>query len=241
MLFPHEFASPEPNSSIIFGTPEASVPLTKDLKSPTGDFVQPPSATRPRLSPSTRPYRKPRRSSLVTQRHILAVAKRVAEGRIDTISREGDYDGLNYAPIHQVNLGDSSSLITIAGQRARKMVRMAVSQASQSKTRQTKQFAGNVVEASKNRSVVFEEGTEAAPRLVKARQPLILESQELDVLDEVLNDGVASSRSSERDPEWVVSSSMKRKALGKSSVETVVLASSFVDALDDEWENGFDK
>lgn len=169
------------------------------------------------------------------------MAKRVAEGRTDAVSREGDYDGLNYAPIHQVTRGDSSFFTTVAGQRARKMVRMAVSQASQSKTRQKKQVAGNVIDASTDRSVVFEDGTEAASGLMKARQPLTLESQELHVLDEVFTDFVASSRPPKRDSEWTVSSNMKKRALGKSSVETVVLEPSFVDALDEEWGSGFDK
>ncbi|KAL5112224.1 DNA replication ATP-dependent helicase/nuclease DNA2 [Taenia crassiceps] len=234
-----EPASPDPNTSIIPGTPEASVAPTKGFKSSTGDFVHPPFAARLGPPSSTRLHRKPRRSSLVTQRHILAMAKRVAEGRTDAVSREGDYDGLNYAPIRQVSLGGSSST-TIASQRARKMVQMAVSQASQSKTRQTKQVTSGVVEASKDRSVVFEDGAEAAPQLLKERQPLTLERQELHVLDEVFSDFVASSRSSRGDPEWTARSNEKKETLGKSSVDTVVLGSSLVDALDEEGENGFD-
>nr|CDS15042.1 dna2 helicase [Echinococcus granulosus] len=236
---PPEPASPEPNTSIIFGTPEASIAPAKGFKSSTGDIVQPPLPTRPQPSSSTRLYRKPRRSSFVTQRHILVMAKRAAEGRTDAVSREGDYNGLNYAPIQQVNFGAPSSRTTIASQRARKMVQMAVSKGSQSKTRPTKRVASDVAEASTDRSVVFEDGSEAAPPLTKARQAPNLDSQEMHVLNEVFSNCVDSGGSPKANSGLTVRSSMEKKTLKESSVENVVLESSFVDALDEEWGSVF--
>ncbi|VDM27400.1 unnamed protein product [Hydatigera taeniaeformis] len=227
-------ASPKPNVSIIFDTPEASPLPIKSFKSSTGDIVQPPFATQFQPSSSTQLYRKPRRSSLVTQRHILVMAKRAAEGRTDILSREGNYDGLNYAPMHQVNLGASSSFSTIASQRAKMMVQMAVSQASQKKPRQMKRVVDDAAENFADRSFVFEDSTETSLQPMKERRPLTLESQEMRALDEVFSDFVKA------DPGRGVSSEVK-KTLGESLVGNVVLEPSFVDALDEEWGDGFDE
>ncbi|KAM7539934.1 hypothetical protein Aperf_G00000025032 [Anoplocephala perfoliata] len=229
-------AAKRPNSvpleysrTVIPETPEVKKGTSRAFRSSTGDLVQPPPLPLPPASNNYR-YGKARRSNFVTQRHALVMEKRALEGRVEPISRQGDYDDLNYAPIHQNPV--SSTLNTFASQRARRMVQIAVGKSSQTKPRPVKRPLVLEEDSLAEDSAVVEENLEFPSRGVKVRRTVTLDSPERRHLNDVLAE---ISDNFER-PELKASSNIK---IGVSD-ENIILEDSFVNALDDDWSREFD-
>ncbi|VDD81909.1 unnamed protein product [Mesocestoides corti] len=189
------------DTSIILGTPEASACFSTSISRPseplsfvssTGAIVTPPLVAPKDLRSPPRRHQKPRRSSFVTQRHAFVAAKREAEGNTGSISRQGNYDGLNYAPMYQNPVSQSGVSNTFASQRARRMAQLAAQGASrrvESTDRPSKRLAEEVSQP--DRSFVFDENADFSVQPLKSRKtslsPAALTNQENDVLGEVLN------------------------------------------------------
>ncbi|KAL7061666.1 hypothetical protein AAHC03_0874 [Spirometra sp. Aus1] len=155
-----------------------------------------------------RQHKAPRRSSFLLRRHELAREKRLAEalrtGRlVAPESRNGNYDGLNYAPIEQ-NASSTGAIQIAASQRARKMAlaaamtassrgpakRCCVNQATSSQTINDTVADGEAT-SQMERSFVFED--DCPPTSRRTSLPLLLptaklDTQELDALNGLLNE-----------------------------------------------------
>lgn len=215
--------SDKADSSIVFGTPEpASTPRVTQAASrrqgdarlfvsTTGDLVAPPIVPSRAVTAAVASdkHTKARRSSFVKQRHALAMAARleaVEEGPgtkgAAGVSQQGNYDGLNYAPMHQ-NLPKTVSTSTYASQRARKMLQLATSSANQP-VADPPSLAGKRPQPTSpyETSFIFGDGAVVEPRrtirrLVAPPPATSLDAQENDLLGDVLKDIDESNGASE--------------------------------------------
>ncbi|VDO08499.1 unnamed protein product, partial [Rodentolepis nana] len=220
--------------TIIPETPDSKKCSPRIFRSSTGDLVHAPlPSALPGISTS-HPYRKPRRSSFVTQRHAHVMEKRAAEGRVSPISRMGDYCSLNYAPIHQNP--SSSTPNTFASERARRMVRLAVGETPPAKPQvQVKRPTVLEEETVIEDSVILEDvkSPPPQPRSVKARRLITLNSPE----ERHLNDMLKEINEKQKSPETV--NSKKESESGEKVGESLILEESFFNALDDDWSLEF--
>ena len=164
----------------------------------------------------------------MTKRHALVLEKRALEGHTEPVSRQGDYDGLNYAPIRQVQLTSALATTSFASQRARKMAQLAANQKSGSnQSRQVKRSSVKL-DSSLEKSLIFEQVDEIPQPSMKTRRTLQLDSQDELLLGEVLNEASKDDKSL-----VVIKATSTPKVEG--SMEYITLDNSFINALDEEW------
>uniref|UniRef100_A0A0X3PX29 DNA replication factor Dna2 N-terminal domain-containing protein n=1 Tax=Schistocephalus solidus TaxID=70667 RepID=A0A0X3PX29_SCHSO len=204
---------------IILDTPPASRPFAASSSSKRltgrpalGPLVVPGIENVPGTLPvpvklTPRQHKAPRRSSFLVRRHELATEKRLAEAMrtgqpMAPLSRDGNYDGLNYAPVEQ-NASSASPIQVAASQRARKMALAASGGLPAKRTRLnqvtspqavTDSMAASETASQGERSFVFEDDSPLILR--KTPLPLLLptaklDTQELDTLDDILNEDPA--------------------------------------------------
>lgn len=206
------------------------------FRSSTGDLIQAPPPPALSAASTSHSYHKPRRSSFVTQRHAHALEKRALEGRVDLISRMGDYDGLNYAPINQNPAPSIPN--TFASERARRMVRLAVGKNPPTKPQAPVKRPIVLEEESVIEDSVILEDVKSPPpqpRTVKVRRTITLDSTEERHLNNVLNEVNEEQES----PENI--NSKKELKFEEKFRESLILGDSFINALEDDWSREFEE